>query len=94
MSKLAAFLGILALVSCGSSGVDSLKTATLDGPTTIENLANTLAGPNGSVSWYKPAGQPINNNFKNIGARVKNGTKQIDMVVLVDPSDMAAVYGI
>jgi hypothetical protein len=92
MKKLAVFLGVLALVSCGGpSSIDSLKKATLDGSTTIETLFNTMAGPNGSVSWYKPAGQPANDNFKNIGARVKNGTKEIDLVLLVDTSDMTAV---
>jgi hypothetical protein len=88
--KLAVFLGVLFLVSCGS-GIDPLKKATLDGSTTIETLFNTMAGPDGSVSWYKPAEQPANNNFKTIGANVRNGTKQIDMVLLVDTSDMTAV---
>jgi hypothetical protein len=87
----AVFFGVLVLVSCGSSGIDPLKKATLDGSTTIETLFNTMAGPDGSVSWYKPAEQPANDNFKNIGARVKNWTKEIDMVVLVDTSDMTAV---
>jgi hypothetical protein len=91
MRKLAVFLGILVLVSCGSSGLDPLKKAALDGSTTIETLFNTMAGPSGSVSWYKPAGQPANANFKNIGAKVKNGTKEIDLVLLVDTSDMTAV---
>jgi hypothetical protein len=89
--KLAAFVIVLFLASCGSSGIDPLKKATLDGSTTIETLFNAMAGPDGSVSWHKPAEQPANNNFKTIGARVKNGTKQIDMVVLVDTSDMTAV---
>jgi hypothetical protein len=91
MGKLAVLLSVWFLVSCGSSGIDPLKKATLDGSTTIETLFNTMAGPNGSVSWYKPAEQPANNNFKNIGAKVKNGEKQIDMVLSVDTSDMTAV---
>jgi hypothetical protein len=91
MTRLAVFLSVLLFVSCGSSGIDPLKKATLDGSTTIETLFNTIAGPNGSVSWYKPAEQPANNNFKNIGAKIKNGTKQIDMVLLIDTSDMTAL---
>jgi hypothetical protein len=41
----AVLLGVLVLVSCGASGIEPLKKATLDGSTTIETLANGMAGP-------------------------------------------------
>jgi hypothetical protein len=90
MGKLTGLAIIVFLVSCGSSGIDPLKKSALDESTTIETLANSIAGSSGSVSWHKPAEQPANANFKNIGARVKNEAKEIDLVLLVDTSDMTA----
>jgi hypothetical protein len=86
---LAGLISFVLCVSCAASDIEPLKKAVMEGES-IETIFNNMAGPNGSVSWYKPADQPQNTNFKNIGAKVKNGTKQIDMVLLVDTSDMTA----
>jgi hypothetical protein len=87
---LAGLITFVLCVSCAASDIEPLKKAAMEGES-IETLFNNMAGPNGSVSWYKPAEQPPNNTFKTIGAIVKNGTKQIDMVLLVNTSDMTAV---
>jgi hypothetical protein len=90
--KLAAFVIVLFLVSCGSSGIDPLKKAVLDGSTSIETTFNAIAGPDGSVSWYKPQGSPDNKNFKLIGAKVDNQRGAADYVLLVDTSSMTASF--
>jgi hypothetical protein len=90
MKKIVVVLVSILIINCSTSGIESLKKATLEGES-IETVFISMAGPNGSVSWYKPAEQPPNNTFKTIGAIVKNGTKQIDMVLLVNTSDMTAI---
>ena len=56
---------------------------------------NSTAGPNGSVSWYAPPGQPSNANFRLLGAKVSNGSGTADYVFMVDAvSKTAANYTI
>jgi hypothetical protein len=90
---LIAFYAVSSLVSCEKSNaenIESLKKATLDGENTLETIFNGIAGPNGSVSWYNPPENPVNTNFKMIGAKVQNKTVTADYILLIDTSDMSA----
>jgi hypothetical protein len=83
-------IAVLVVAGCETSNVESLKKATLDGQNTLETTFNSIAGPDGSVSWYNPPENPGNKNFKLIGAKVHNKNGAADFVILIDTSDMTA----
>jgi len=75
--------------------LSSLKKAVLIDEWTVEMAMNSTAGPNGYVSWYTPPGQPLNTNFRLLGAKVSNGGGTADYVFMVDTvSKTAANYTI
>lgn len=78
------FLMVLVLSSCSAQDLSSLKKAVLADEWTVEAVMNSTAGPNGSVSWYTPPGQPGNANFRLLGAKVSNSTGNADYVFMVD----------
>ena len=81
---------VLTLVSCSGGDVSSLNKAVLDGLLTVEATMNSTAGPNGSVSWYTPSGQPRNTGFKLLGAKVSNKAGATEYVFMVDTASNTA----
>ncbi|GHU24060.1 hypothetical protein FACS1894164_09790 [Spirochaetia bacterium] len=88
MKQIALLVAVALLsVSCSDSG--TLKKAMM-GDDTVETTFNTIAGANGSVSYYRPSGSPSNKNFKLLGVKVKNKTGAADYILQIDLSKMTA----
>jgi len=78
------FFMALVLSNCSAQDLSPLKKAVLADEWTVEATMNSIAGPNGSVSWYVPPGQPGNTGFRLLGAKVSNSAGSADYVFMVD----------
>jgi len=84
---LSLLLAALLFGACGgNSETEKLRKTLFNGDESIEASMNSIAGINGTVSYYMPKEQPTNRNFRRLGVKIDKDRITADYVIMVNTS--------